>query len=145
LQVANIYQDFPIRGSIDAVFHAISTPEGLDQWWTLRAAGQPRLGAEYELWFGPEHDWRATVTGCEPGVAFELKMGRSDDDWKGTMIGFELEQRSETVWTRFYHRGWPSANEHFRISTHCWAMYLRVLRRFIEHGETVPYAQRLDV
>lgn len=26
--------------------------------------------------------------------------------------------------------------------THCWAMYLRILR---EHGESVPYEKRLDV
>jgi len=33
----------------------------------------------------------------------------------------------------------------FRISTHCWAMYLRILRRHFEHGESVPYEDRLDV
>jgi hypothetical protein len=28
---------------------------------------------------------------------------------------------------------------------YCWAIYLRVLRRWLEHGERVPYEQRLDV
>ena len=46
---------------------------------------------------------------------------------------------------RFYHRGWPEANSHYRISCHCWALYLRILRRHIEHGESVPYEKRLDV
>jgi hypothetical protein len=26
-----------------------------------------------------------------------------------------------------------------------WAMYLRVLKRHLEHGESVPYERRLDV
>ncbi|MBI3448600.1 MAG: hypothetical protein HY049_06775 [Acidobacteria bacterium] len=46
---------------------------------------------------------------------------------------------------RFHHTGWPTANEHWRVSCYCWAMYLRLMRRFIEHGETVPYEDRLDV
>jgi hypothetical protein len=45
----------------------------------------------------------------------------------------------------FRHTGWAEPNEHFRISNHCWAMYLRILRRYLEYGEIVPYEQRLDV
>jgi len=29
--------------------------------------------------------------------------------------------------------------------THCWAMYLRILGRHLEHGESVPFEKRLDV
>jgi hypothetical protein len=36
------------------------------------------------------------------------------------------------------------ANEHWRISCYWWAMYLRVLRRYLEHGESVAYEDRLD-
>ncbi len=45
----------------------------------------------------------------------------------------------------FYHMGWPENNEHFRISCYCWAMYLRILKRYIEYGEKVPYKSRLSV
>jgi hypothetical protein len=41
--------------------------------------------------------------------------------------------------------GWPVDNEHWRISCYCWAMYLRLLRRYLEHGEIVPYERRLEV
>jgi hypothetical protein len=47
--------------------------------------------------------------------------------------------------TGYDHRGWPDANDHYRTSCHCWAMYLRILRRHLEHGESVPYEKRLDV
>ena len=36
------------------------------------------------------------------------------------------------------------ANEHWRISCYCWAMYLRLIRRYLEYGETIPYESRLD-
>jgi hypothetical protein len=72
-------------------------------------------------------------------------MTRADDDWLGTRVGFRLEPRDGATWVHFYHTGWPTANEHHRISCHCWAMYLRLLRRHLEHGESVPYEDRLDV
>ncbi len=45
---------------------------------------------------------------------------------------------------QFRHNGWPHVNEHFRVSSYCWALYLRLLRRHVELGETVPYEDRLD-
>jgi hypothetical protein len=44
----------------------------------------------------------------------------------------------------FAHRGWPEANDHYRTSSFCWAMYLRLMKRHLETGEQVPYAIRLD-
>ena len=141
----DIFQDFPINTTPDRVFQGVSSPDGLDQWWTLRSAGRASGGAEYELGFGPEYEWRAKVTRCVPGAEFELEMTRADADWTGTRVGFRLSPRPSGTWVQFWHTGWPESNEHYRVSCHCWAMYLRVLRRHLEHGEVVPYSDRLDV
>ena len=141
----DIFHDLPIKASLDRVFQAVSTAEGLDCWWTKRSDGKPSHGAEYELWFGPEYDWRAKVTRCVLNSEFELEMVQADSDWTGTRVGLQLEKRGDATWVRFHHTGWPTANEHYRISCNCWAMYLRILRRYLEHGESVPYERRLDV
>ena len=143
--MADIVHDFPIQAPSSRVFEAVNTPAGLDQWWTKRSAGAPAVGAAYELGFGPGYDWRATVTRCVLGEEFELTLVRADDDWTRTRVGFRLEAREPGTWVRFQHGGWSGDNEHYRISCYCWAMYLRVLRRYLEHGETVPYERRLDV
>lgn len=143
--MADIFHDFPIKAPLDRVFAAVSTPEGLDCWWTARSEGKPIQGEEYQLWFGPEYHWRAKVTRCMPNSEFELEMVRADKDWMGTRVGLRLEDRGGVTWVRFHHVGWPSENEHYRISCNCWAMYLRILRRHLEHGELVPYESRLDV
>jgi uncharacterized protein YndB with AHSA1/START domain len=143
--VADILHDFPIKAPPDRVFRAVSTPEGLNTWWTKRSAGTPREGSVYELGFGPGYDWRARVIRCVPDSDFELEMVHADEDWTGTRVGVHLEVRDAGTWVRFAHMGWPSANEHYRISCTCWAMYLRILRRSLEHGELVPYENRLDV
>lgn len=41
-----------------------------------------------------------------------------------TQVGFDLEPSDIGTQVHFYDRGWPEANEHDRISCHCWAMYL---------------------
>ena len=143
--MADIYHDFPINAPLQRVYEAVSTPQGLDAWWTQRCTGQPVEGAEYELGFGPGYDWRARVTRLMPATEFELELTRADPDWLGTRVGFHLGGREGVTDVRFYHTGWPTPNEHWRISCYCWAMYLRILRRHLEHGESVPYEKRLDV
>ncbi len=143
--MSDILHQFPVSAPVARVFEAVSSPGGLDRWWTARAEGSPRPGAVYQLWFGPEYDWRATVTECRPGSAFELQMTVAMPDWLGTRIRFELEADQGGTAVRFAHSGWPEASEHFRISSYCWAMYLRLLKRYLEHGEQVPYERRLEV
>ena len=86
---------------------------------------------------------RATPARVAPN-RFELKMIDADADWSGTTVGFDLEPSARGTQVRFAHRGWRDANEHYRVSSHCWAMYLRLLRRHLEEGEFVPYERRLD-
>jgi uncharacterized protein YndB with AHSA1/START domain len=143
--MADILHEFPIQAPPERVFDAVSTPGGIDQWWAKQSSGRPEPGAEYALGFGPDYDWIAQVTACEPAKTFELEMTKSDDDWNGSRVRFELAPHKGGTWVRFRHTGWPDANEHYRISSFCWAMYLRVMRRYLEHGETVPYEERLDV
>ena len=46
---------------------------------------------------------------------------------------------------QFKHLGWREPNEHYRVSTFCWAMHLRVLKRHLEVGAEVEYERRLEV
>ena len=141
----DIYHDFPIKASTGKVFDAVSTPSGLDSWWTKTSAGLPAEGAEYKLGFGSEYEWRAVVTQCIPDSAFEFRLTNADADWQGSRVGFELSEQDGITIVKFHHVDWPEANEHYRISCFCWAMYLRLLKKYVETGETVPYETRLDV
>lgn len=140
----DILQDFPIKAGAGEVFEAISTPDGLNRWWTETCSGRAEVGARFDLGFGPGYQWTAMVSQCRPAALFELTITRADADWEGTKVGFELSPTTGSTRVRFYHHGWPKENDHYRVSSHCWALYLRLLRRYLERGETVPYADRLD-
>jgi uncharacterized protein YndB with AHSA1/START domain len=142
--VPDILQRLAIEAPPAAVFSAITTSRGLDAWWTLRCAGSPTRGETYELFFGEPHDWRAVVTRCVSDAVFELTLTRSDADWDGTVLSFTIDSDNGSSIVEFAHTGWRTDNTHFRTTAHCWALYLRLLRRFVEHGEVVPYDARLS-
>ena len=143
--MADIFHYFPINVPIEKVFNGISTPQGLDKWWTKSSLGKPEREEIYELFFGPEYNWSAVVTMCVPNKEFELTITKSDKDWMNTKVGFTLIDKIGTTEIHFSHTGWKEDHEHYRISCYCWAMYLRILKRYLEFGEEVPYEQRLDV
>jgi hypothetical protein len=101
-------------------------------------ATQPSVGSTYELDFGPDYLWHAVVTVARPGEAFALRLTDADQDWNNTIVGFDFSALGAGTLVRFHCRGWPEPNEHYRISRHCWALYLRILRRHLETGEVVP-------
>jgi uncharacterized protein YndB with AHSA1/START domain len=143
--MADITHHFPIKAPPWKVFQAVSTPAGLDAWWTKRSAGKPVEGEEYELWFGPDYDWRAVVSRYVPDTEFEFRMTSAQEDWLETRVRFLLDEKDGVTQVRFQHMGWSEANEHYSVSCYCWAMYLRLLKRYVEHGEMTPYEDRLDV
>jgi len=68
-----------------------------------------------------------------------------DTWWSKTSEGKPvIDDKNNVTEVHFYHKGWPQNNEHYRISCYCWAMYLRILKRYLEYGEQVPYENRLN-
>ena len=140
----DIYHSFPIHSSPSKVFEYISSSKGLDKWWTKSCIASPEKGGEYLLDFGPDYQWKALVIKYLKDQNFELRFTEADADWIGTILGFSLMPVNGSTDVQFYHTGWPKANDHFKISSFYWAMYLRILKKCIEEGIQVPYEKRLD-
>ena len=117
--MADVFHHFPIKASLDKVFPAVSTPAGLDSWWTKSSAGEPAQGAEYVLGFGTGFEWRGVVSRCVPNTQFVLTLTSAEKDWQGTRVGFLLEEKDGMTQVSFKHTGWPDDNEHYRISCYC--------------------------
>ena len=145
----DIFHQFPIFAPAHEVFKAVSTPDGLDAWWTLSSKGEPEAGNIYELFFGEGYDWRARVSTCVPDHVFALSIYDSMPDWENSVVRFKLgpfgsDPDKTATEVLFSHTGWPEDNDHYRISSFCWAMYLRLMKKYVEEGTVVEYAKRLD-
>lgn len=141
----DIHHILRISAPIDRVFEAISAPDGLDAWWTRSSRGEPAEGATYDLHFGDGFDWKAVVRTCDPYSDLEYEMVDAAEDWMGTRVGFHLDAGGSRTRLAFRHTGWAEGGEHYAASSYCWAMYLRIMKRSLELGETVPYEARLKV
>lgn len=142
--MADIFHQFMINTPVKEVFKGISTPKGLDIWWTKNSAGKPAIKEIYSLSFGPAYNWSGVVSKCVPDQEFELIMANADPEWINTRVGFMLADKGGKTQVHFYHTGWKEHSEHYKISNYRWAMYLRILKRYLELGEQVNYENRLD-
>lgn len=142
MSVYSIYHDLKIYAPISKVFEGVSSPALLNEWWTNDCKGECKIGSEYELRFSQNCVWFARVTKMIQNREFELLMFNSHEDWDDTKIGFHLENIGDVTKLRFYHSDWNNLNEHFRISSYCWAVYLRILKGYLEKGIRIAYDER---
>ncbi len=140
--MADITHTLQVKAPLKDIFHAVSTPEGLDAWWTDRCSGTPGEGEIFSLGFSEEYNWKARMTEYSPDELVRYEITEADKDWEGTRIEFLLRKESHSISIQFSHTGWDEVNDHFRTSSYCWAMYLRILKRYLELGEFVPYDER---
>lgn len=137
-----IYHDVYIKSTKKKIFAAVSEPNHLNNWWTLKCSGTPKKGAEYNFYFAPEYDWLGEVIKCEADHNFHIKMTKADPDWDPSSFGFDLEEVEDGVRLKFWHTGWSTCNHHFRRSSFCWAILLSGLKNYLEKGVVVPFEER---
>lgn len=141
----DIFHTFQVKSTPTKIFAGFTTSAGLDNWWTKSSVEDPQYDGVYTLNFGPQYIWKAMVTLYKEFEEFEIQFTEADPDWVGTRMAITLTDKIEATEVSFSHTGWKENNGHFRTSAYCWAMYLRILKRYIESGEKVPYEKRLSV
>ncbi|WP_313805735.1 SRPBCC domain-containing protein [Flavobacterium sp.] len=138
-----IYHDFIINTSKEKVFEAVSTPEGLNNWWTLNSKGNPALGETFNLYFGEEYDWYTEITKFSKDKEIEFKTTIAMQEWLPTSFGFKLtEVKPSETYVRFYHKDWTEISQEYRQASFCWADLLRQMKQYLEKGIITPFEQR---
>lgn len=138
----NIYHNLLINVPPKQVFDAVTLPEHLNSWWTLKASGKPELNSEYNLNFTDDYNWFCRVIQIKKDKLFYLKMTKADADWNPTTFGFNLEPKNNATYLKFSHTNWPKNNDHLKHSSFCWAMLLNGLKNYLEQGVIIPFKER---
>jgi len=138
----NIYHNLIIKTSLKEVFDAVSQPEHLNNWWTLKSSGKPELNAEYNLNFTDDYNWYCKVSKLKTNKSIHFKMTKSDADWNSTTFGFDLKEIDGGTMMKFSHVNWQDVNHHFKHSSFCWAMLLNGLKNYLEEGVIIPFEKR---
>jgi len=138
-----IYHDFTINTAIEKVFETISTPYGLDTWWTQRSSGKQEIGSVFNLFFTEEYNWFAEVSILKNNDQVEFKITKATEEWLPTSFGFNLKEESPGVTAvQFYHKDWKEISKEYRTASFCWADLLRQMKQYLEKGIITPFNQR---
>ena len=132
------------RVGIDArperVFEALTTIEGLQQWWIAETHGKTRVGETIDFNF-----CQMQVIESAPNRRVRWRCVRGPEEWVGTEVTFELAWKDGQTFVLFTHAGWREPVEFMHHCSTKWATFLLSLRDLLEHSEGRPHPNDVKI
>ena len=132
-----------IKASLQKVYQALSTIEGIAGWWTQHTSGSSQIGNTIVVQFhSPEGNelgsMHMEVKVLDPDKKVQWYITKGPEEWIGTDVIFELHQEEDYSIVLFGHRNWQ---EEVEFTAHCsmkWATFMLSLKDFVETGRGKP-------
>jgi uncharacterized protein YndB with AHSA1/START domain len=139
-----------IKSSATQVYKAISTIEGLANWWTEEVEGDEKVGGRIAFTFRTETgDIKGKmvmeVQELGPDKTVTWRCVDGPDEWMGTEITFNLSEQDGQIIIIFGHRNWREAIEFMAHCSTKWAVFLLSLREYVETGKGKPSPHDLKI
>lgn len=139
----NIIHKVGIKSTTKNVYNALSSIDGLSQWWTNDVQGTSHENGEITFTFKtPSNEvigqMVMKVKTIAPGEKVEWTCLKGPADWIGTTITFDLSQQNEYAIVLFGHRNWKEEGESMAHCSTKWATFLMSLKQLIETGKGKP-------
>ncbi len=125
--------------SLDDVYDALTTLDGLSDWWTTDTTGITDVGGVIKFRFGDAggFDMKVLELSAAKQVLWEVVDG--PPEWIGTTVRFELRQEDDFTIILFRHEGWREPAEFMYHCSTKWAAFLLSLRDLLETGKGSPF------
>src|SRR5215813_14566285 len=136
-----------IRAAQDRVYQAVSTADGIRNWWTRDAALDARVGGTGEFGFY-DHRMFINVRVAEltsPGHAAWDVVSSKGGVFDGTSISFDLNSEEGITSLLFAHRGFRPDGNNIASATTRWGFYLLSLKRYLETGKGSPNPEDMEL
>lgn len=137
--MADIKHIFEINAPAGKIFEAITTVEGLQNWWTRQTSGDGKEGGELEFRFGDHMFNKMKVINTTPDKEVHWECIDGHEDWIGTKLSFELIPQGENIRVCFQHNNWKEANDFYGQCNHVWGHYMESLKSYCEKGKGEPF------
>jgi uncharacterized protein YndB with AHSA1/START domain len=130
-----IIHSVEVAADAEVLDEAITTREGLSQWWTKKVEKDgDRIRFTFEKGFNPV----MRVEQHEPGKV--VAWSTESEPWTESSIRFELAEREGKTGVLFRHQyAHELPDEMFGVFNFNWAYYLESLRLFCETGSGKPF------
>jgi hypothetical protein len=78
------------------------------------------------------------VTELTPNKRVAWECIHSMEEWIGTTISFDLEEKNGNTMLRFAHAGWRAVTDMYASCSYDWALFMKSLKSFCETGTGTP-------
>jgi len=131
-----------IDASLNKVFTALTTIEGLCGWWVSTTTGSPATGGTINFGFCD-----MLVVSAEPNELVRWRCTRGPDEWLNTQVTFRLVWKEDQTFVVFKHENWREPVEFMHHCSTKWATFLLSLRDSVEKsaGHPVPHDLKIHV
>ncbi|MDX6277399.1 MAG: hypothetical protein QOJ72_1527 [Nocardioidaceae bacterium] len=130
--------------SVDEVYAALTTIEGLSGWWATDTKGQVEVGGILEFRFIPG-GFDMKVLELVPGKRVLWEVVDGPPEWVGTTVRWDLTQVDDWTIVLFAHEGWAEPVEFMYHCSTKWATFLISLKQLIETGKGAPEPYDLQI
>ena len=133
----NITHVVTIHASPERVYSAVTTAEGIRNWWTREVRLDSQIGGTGEFRFNRGRTvTQVRVDEVEPPVRVRWTtiFSNAPAGWMGSTIVFDLRRENGGTVLSFTHCGLRVADEGFLRLSAGWAYYLTCLQRYLEKG-----------
>jgi uncharacterized protein YndB with AHSA1/START domain len=126
------------------VYQALTTVEGLAGWWTTDTQGDGNIGGVIQFRFGAGgFDMKVLELDSARRVLWQVVDG--PQEWIGTKISFDLDQRDDWTIVLFKHEGWQQPVEFMHHCSTKWAVFLLSLKSLLETGKGTPWPNEIKL
>ncbi len=126
---------FHINAPVEKVYRAITTVEGLSNWWTTQTSGDANLNGTLQFRFGDFGGPDMKVKEMKPNASVTWECVGGPEDWIGTTLHFNLDENEGKTRVRFEHAGWKEANDFYASCSFSWGRYMESLRQYCQAGK----------
>lgn len=126
-----------IKTTPEKVYEAITTQEGLANWWAKQTIAKPEVGFVNIFTFGTfRNEMKVIILNLNKKV--EWKCINSIEEWIDTNISFDLEEKEGHTLLRFTQSGWRAVTDTFAGCNYDWGRFMTSLKLFCETGTGTP-------
>lgn len=133
----DIRHNVVIKASPEKIYKAITTQDGLSSWWAKQSIAKAEIGFVNIFTFGNFKN-EMKVMDLVPNKKVTWQCIISIEEWIGTFISFELEERDGKTLLRFVHSGWPAISDMFATCNYDWGRFMTSLKLYCETGTGTP-------
>jgi uncharacterized protein YndB with AHSA1/START domain len=131
-----------IKAPVSKVYDSLVSQEGLGNVWTKKLVVKPEVGFINEFDFDEGYTTKMKILKLQKGQKIVWECIKSDEEWIGTKISFDLLEKDGVTTVVLRHYDWRALTDFYRWCNYNWAMFLFSLKNYCEGEKGLPYQDR---